>query len=346
MISRNLHIMLCTLVILLLSSISFAKNTSGLKIALIVDSAGVNDKSFNEAIYRGLGKARGSHQNVSIKTVVSNNYMDYTPFIDNLVQEQYNIILTAGFNMLTSTYEAARKYPNVKFIIVDGTYDKYPANLASLNFDEYQAGYLVGIFAGGLSSSSNNTIKGIKLNKRIGVIKGMDIPPINSYAKGFADGVKQTCKDCSILSSVVGDFTDITKAKKLADSMYQEGIGIIFPIAGLTSTSVIESAKQHERYVIGIDIDQNYLGSNVVLTSALKNTEEIINETVNEIIDDKFEFGRVHNFDIKLNGIGVASYHSFDKKIPRDVKDLVDKAKNDLLTDKIKKNHNAIATMK
>lgn len=324
-------LLLCVL-LLTQSVFAFASSCKALKIVLVPDSGGVRDHSFNEGAYNGLVKVQHEYPNLDIK-IANNKGTDLTQFIEDLSNSgAYNVIITVGFTMSDALKAAADKHPDVKFIGIDSPYDadKYTPNLATITFDEYQAGYLSGILSGGLLDKYSKALKGVSSSKTVGIVNGMDIPPVLRYSNGFADGVKSVCPECKVLKETIDSFGDQAKAEQVAAKMYDQGADIVFPVAGSAGLGVFKAATVKGKYAIGVDSDQNYIASNVIIASALKNVDKAIAKVIADTVEDNFEFGKNHSFDISMLGVGISPYHNFDTVIPQGLKDMVIQEANEL----------------
>lgn len=332
---------LITLCVLIAFSCVALGASKKLKIALVTDLSGVNDHSFNEGIYNGIKAAQAKHPDlIEMSVFESKQQEDFTTAIERFAENGINIIFTSGFMMADVTKDMATNYADTTFIIIDSTYmnDEYTHNLVSITFDETEPGYLAGVVAGGLTSKYSSAISGFNADKKIGVIKGMAIAPVDRYALGFANGVKSVCSDCEIKTSVVNSFTDQNKAEKMATDLYKSGVDIIFPIAGLAGLGVIKAAQAQKGYVVGVDNDQNYIAPNNIITSAMKKIDVAVSDTIESIVNGKLETGKNYVYSVQNNGVGIAPFHGFADKIPADLKKLVDKAAQDIKSGATKPN--------
>lgn len=85
---------------------------------------------------------------------------------------------------------------------------------------------------------------------------------------------------------------------------------------------VIEVAKEQDRYVIGIDRDQNYLAPDHVITSVIKGVNNAIYNVTALVVKDEFPGGTTVVYGLKEGGVGIAptSY----KLVPAEILDEVD----------------------
>ena len=117
---RNRIFVVLTLVVLLsvvLAACATGGGTTGgttagkkLKVGLITDVGGVNDKSFNQSAWAGVQKAM-KELCVDGKFIESKQPTDYEKNIDQFATEKYDAILTVGFLMGDATAAKAKQYP-------------------------------------------------------------------------------------------------------------------------------------------------------------------------------------------------------------------------------------------
>jgi basic membrane protein A and related proteins len=159
----------------------------------------------------------------------------------------------------------------------------------------------------------------------VGFIGGGDVPLIHKFEEGFVQGVKSVDPTIEVLIAYAGSFTDPAKGKELAISQYNSGADIIYQAAGPTGTGIIEAAQQMDRFVIGVDADQNPMAPDHVITSMLKKVDIAVFETIKSVVDGNFEGGQ-RVFGVENDGIGLAPFHSLDPIVPQAVKDRVAEA--------------------
>jgi basic membrane protein A len=170
--------------------------TAKLKVGLVTDTGGVNDKSFNQSAWAGVQKA-ATEFGWTANYIESKVASDYGKNIDQFATENYDVIITVGFLMGDDTAVKARQYPNVKFAIIDNSYfptagsvacddtvtDCYTdgglTNVTSLMFQEDQVGFLAGVLAAGMSGTGT-----------VCTVSGMEIPPVVRFVVGFQSGAK------------------------------------------------------------------------------------------------------------------------------------------------------------
>jgi basic membrane protein A len=334
---KKLSILLAVLLIatVLLSGCASSSTGSKLKIGLVTDTGGVNDKSFNQSAWAGVQKA-ATEFGWDAKYIESKVASDYSKNIDQFATENYNVIVTVGFLMGDDTAAKAKQYPNIKFAIIDNQYfptagsvacpdtvkdcyvDGGLTNVASLMFQEDQVGFLAGVLAAGMTQS------GV-----VCTVSGMQIPPVERYVIGFQNGAAWMKAGIAVpLNVYIPSFTDPAKGKETAVSMIGQGCDVIFGVGGNTGNGGLLAAKENNLMAIGVDVDQ-YLTypevQSALLSSAMKNVDVAVYEYLKTVKGGTVKAGAV-TANLTNKGVGLAPFHDWDSKIPQTVKDKINEA--------------------
>ncbi|MDZ4180405.1 MAG: BMP family ABC transporter substrate-binding protein [Coriobacteriia bacterium] len=301
--------------------------------AMVTDVGGLGDKSFNDGSYAGLERAE-SELGIQIRALESNEIADYEPNIDQLAAANYNVIFTVGFLMTDTTVKKAPEYPGVAFGGIDQFLEDAPANAAGLIFKENEGAYMAGVVAG-LATLDTAMDSRINADNTIAFIGGMDIPPVEKFEAGFIAGAKSINPDVRVISLYAGSFDDQAKGKELALSAIDQGADVVFAAAGLTGLGSITACQEKGALFIGVDVDQyeTVEGSgDVMLTSAIKRLDVVVFETIKAVFEGTFVGGTNTEFGLAEDAVGLAPFHDFEDKVSQDIKDAVEKAREDVLS--------------
>ncbi len=271
------------------------------KVALVTDVGGLNDHSFNYLANKGLEKAKAD-LGVQTAVVESKQMTDYESNLTKFAQEKYNLVIAVGFLMHDAVAKVAKQFPDTKFMIIDSEIKDQP-NVSSALFNTEQCGYLVGVMAGAMETSTG--IPNMLGKNTVGVVGGMAIPPVNDYIAGFIQGAKSVDSNINIIVKYTGKFDDPAGGKTTALTMIGQGADIVFHVAGGTGNGVIDAAKEKKVYAIGVDADQNYLAPDNVITSALKGVDTATYSIIKATKDNQFKSGDVF-FNLANDGVGFA----------------------------------------
>src|SRR4051794_31675767 len=132
------------------STASSAPKGKPIKVGLVTDIGGLNDRSFNHLAYVGLQRAI-KELGINGRVLTSKSNADYVPNMTTLAQQGYDLIIPVGFLMADATDTVAKSAPKSKFAMVDvdaTTLKGKPTNVEGLLFKEQEAGYLVGYLSG------------------------------------------------------------------------------------------------------------------------------------------------------------------------------------------------------
>ena len=94
---------------------------SDVRVGLVTDIGGLNDRGFNELANQGLEDAQ-SQLGVEGRVLESRSDADYIPNLSTLAEEGFNLIVTNGFLMGEATHQAAEEFPDTNFAIIDFGY--------------------------------------------------------------------------------------------------------------------------------------------------------------------------------------------------------------------------------
>ncbi len=312
--------------------------TKALKVGLVTDTGGVNDKSFNQSAWEGVQKA-AKEFGFDAKYIETKQQTDYEKNIDQFATENYDVIVTVGFLMGDATAAKAKQYPNIKFAIIDNAYfptkdskacsdavkDCYAdgglTNVTSLMFQEDQAGFLAGVLAAGITKT------GV-----ICSVSGMEIPPVQRFVIGYQNGAKWAKADVTALNVYIPSFIDPAKGKETGQSMIGQKCDVVFGVGGNTGNGGLLAAKEAGLAAIGVDVDQYNTYPEVkdaLVSSAAKNVDVAVYEYLKAVKGGTAKAG-ISTANLSNGGVGLAPYHDWDSKVPADVKAKVQQASDGL----------------
>lgn len=270
--------------------------------AMVTDQNGLGDQGFNDAAWAGLQQAE-KELGATPKVVESREQAQYVPNLTTLAEQDIDLVAGIGFLLTDAIAEVAPQFPNVNFALVDSVVEE--PNVACLLFKEEDGSFLVGAIAG-LMTKSNI----------VGFVGGIDSPLIKKFEVGYRAGVITTNPDAKVLVSYAGTFADPAKGEVLANAQYDQGADIVYQAAGQTGLGVINAADKRDQMVIGVDMDQNFLAPDNVITSMIKRVDTAIFDASKMVADGTFK-GGIYSYGIAEGGIDIAP--TSDKTLPADV---------------------------
>lgn len=317
-----------------------AKQSGKIKVGIVFDIGGKNDRSFNAAAWEGVKRAQ-KDLDIELRDVEPGNPTSIEPAMRAFAEKGFDLIIGVGFAQGPILQKVASDYPNIKFAIVDGVIfesdGKTPKkNVASLVFREHEGSYLVGMIA------ANKSKSGV-----IGFIGGMDIPLIHRFQKGYEEGAKAINPNIKVLDNYCGvtdgAWNNPGKGKELALSQISQGADVIFTAAGNSGLGAFDAVEQYgknehgeaHKFVIGVDSNQNWVKPGFVLTSMEKRVDNAVYDVVKEVLSGKFE-GGFHVFGLDKGGVGYSLDKYNNSLISPDFLKKVEEAKSKIISNEIK----------
>ena len=289
---KVLSLLLVSVLLLALASLSAYAESETFRVAMVTDTGGINDQSFNALAWAGLQRAE-AELGIEVKYFESKTEADYSPNMETAVDEGYDLVLCVGFMMADTVAEVAENYPDKMFAIIDN--DSVGANVTGVQFATEQCSYLVGVAAAKMTQTNN-----------VGFVIGMVSPVMNTFGYGYYAGVKDTNPDVEIQAYNANDYGDVAGGKAATINMYTNGADIVYHAAGGTGLGVIQAAQEQGKFAIGVDQDQSYLAPEAVLTSAVKRVDNGVFNLCEALVNGTLEGGVTVQYDISTGAVDVA----------------------------------------
>ncbi len=311
-----------------------------LTVGLVLNANATQDNDFNWMAQQGLLQAE-TELGISSSEYQPSDQGGYDEALQQCADEN-DLCIAVGFDFVVSLANVARDNPDTNWAAVDlsypdcwegaeegvdcGSFDELD-NVRGLRFNEKQAGYLAGVLAGGMTTSNV-----------VGVVGGMEIPPVVAFVEGYRNGADCTNPAVNVLTAYTGTFVDPELGATTAQDMIEQGADIIFGAAGLTGNGAIQHSAEYGQWVIGVDTDQYFTvfgngtvtGFDKILSSAMKRVDSAVYQTIADFVNGEFTSGTVV-YDLATDGVGLAPFHETDGSIPQDVKDNLEEVRQGIV---------------
>ncbi len=311
-----------------------------IKVCQVTDTGGIDDKSFNATAWKGVQQAVTEY-GVEGKYLESQEVADYEKNLNLFIEEKCDLIVSVGFFLTDATKIAAEANPDMKFSIVDVSYDPVVPNILGQVFDTDGAAFLAGYVAAGMTKTG-----------KVATFGGFPIPTVTIFMDGFTRGVLYYNEKHGTAVEVIGwdindankglfssSFDDQDKGRELGVSLMDEGADIIMPVAGPVGLGTAAAVKERgSGYIIGVDSDWFLTSpdySSIILTSVLKNMDVTVMDAVKQVIDGTFKGGTTVG-TLANGGVGIAPFHDLDGQVPAELKAELEQVKADILSGAVK----------
>jgi basic membrane protein A len=305
------------------------KSVAAFKAAIVTDTAGLNDKSFNALANKGRLRAQRELR-IETRVYISTTSADYRPNLNAAAQDGNRAIVGNGFLLADDLSAAAIRNPGSIYAIVDFPWaalkDK-PQNAVGLTFKSEQSGYLVGYLAALMAKK-----KGGK--QVLSAVGGKKIPSVDNWIAGYKAGAKKANPRVNVLIGYSDEFTPASapKCKEIALRHISQGAQSVFQVAGGCGLGALQAAKEKKRWGIGVDADQAYLGKHI-LTSGTKKVDVAVFNFIRAVKNGTLQTSRDTVFTLKNGGQGVGK---ISPKVPKSFITRMNKIRAQIISGKIK----------
>jgi basic membrane protein A and related proteins len=310
-----------------------------LNACMVLDTGGVDDRSFNQSSWQGMKDAQATNPNIKISYVPSQSDQDYIPNLKAQISKGCDTTIAVGGLMTNAVKTTATQSPDHKFAIIDSATGQ--DNVYGIQFNTAQGGFLGGYLAAAYSKSG-----------KVATFGGLKIPPVTVYMDGFQEGVQYynqaKGKNVQVLGwdeakqdgTFAQSFVDQNKGKSISQQFIQNGADVIFPVAGGTGLGAGAAAQASGGKVSALWVDTDGCTSapqycKVFLSSVVKNITKAVTTYVTGAASGTFPTGSYIG-TLQNDGTGLAPFHEFDSKVSSDIKSELQQVSSDITSGKIK----------
>lgn len=313
-------------------SVDSAGSEESLKVAFLFTERG--DRSTVDDVWNYGAVPAQEDLNIDARFIeLPEDYSRYRSAALEASESDADLIVTMASNgMIDEIYDIAPDYPDKDYMVLDAPQDMEVEhdNFIGLMFKQNEVSYLAGYLATRMTETDH-----------VGVIIGVEYPVLSDFVTGFLSGAKEANEDVQATTSVIGDFYDAAKGKEIANVQYNRGADILFNVAGPSGFGILEAAKDHGKFAIGVDSDQaHFFNENdpaqaeAIMTSALKKWGETTYNFIEDYIEDStaIAWGTVVPLGLEEGGVGLAKNEIYEETVPEDIKEEIDSIEEQIIS--------------
>ena len=295
-------------------------------VALLLPGS-ISDHGWNYVAHQALMQVKeemGSEVAFSEKVPSS----DYEEVFRGYATQGFDVVMGHGFEFGDAAMKVAQNFPETYFIVTSTNISQEP-NVASFRINDPQSGFVQGVLAALMSDS-----------KTVGIIGGMEIPPIINQQNGFEAGVRYAEEqyldgEVKVRKAMTGSFHDVAKGKEMAKAMIEAGADVLVGDADETNLGIFEAVKETDGVVaIGSSGDQAEAAPDVVVTSLVEDFGVAFTVLLGEIQEGKFE-AKAHEMGLEDGVVSMAPFRKFEDDISDQTKDRINTVIEKLKTGEI-----------
>ncbi len=275
-----------------------------------------NDGGWSQAHYEGLMYLKDHDPNVEV--AYSENVPEGAPcekVIRDYCSKGYKVIFTTSFGYMKPTISVAKDYPNVVFEHCSGYMTA--KNVGTYFGRMYQADYLAGLAAGKMTKSNY-----------IGFVAPFSTPEVVREIDTFTTGAREVNPNVEVHVVWTNAWFKPSKEAQVADTFLANGADII--ASGVDSPAALQEAEKAGKYGVGYDMDMSSAAPKAVLTSRIWHWGpyyvKVLKEVENGTWKSEQYWGEMKD--------GIVDLAPFGPMVPDDVKQYINKRKQDILDGK------------
>lgn len=296
------------------------KTAKKIRIALVLPST-VDDMAWSQSMVEGLQAVQEEMGEDKVEIAISEKLgkpVDAGAAIRQYATEGFDIILAHGSQFQSVLPEIAGDFPETTFAYGSG-FATAP-NMFAYDPQAQDGGYLLGILAAKMTESG---VVGI-----VGPVESGDAVKFNY---GFQQGVAAANPQAKVNIAYTGSFNDIVGAGELAKTHMSAGADILTGSSQQAVGAARAVAEKPGSYWLSTDMDQSSIAPDTVLASQVYNWEKVVSQII--ALREQGTIGDQHleltfadeTLELKYNS-------KLEDKIPQDVKDAVEEAKQEIIS--------------
>jgi basic membrane protein A and related proteins len=264
---------------------------------------------------QGYDAAKALEQQGEVDLKVTTNGPQDTPAVTRVLSQyaqEGNQLLLAHSTFQDAAFAVAKQFPDVNI----ATYSfELKDNVAMLEEPIYQAAYLAGMLAGGITESDT-----------IGGTAGQDVPLCHAELEAFQKGAERTNKQVKMIDTYIGDWNDVAKGKQAAQAQIDQKADVIISCGGAPANGMAEAIKEANISGFGYVGDMSARAPKNMVGSIIYNLEPYFKAAVDDVRNDSFRPAKKYNFGLADGGVSLKLNDGYSaRKIPADVMDQMKK---------------------
>ena len=280
----------------------------------------INDKAWNQSGFEAL-KLIEKELGAQIAYTEKVAQPDQVEVLSDYARRGFDLVFAHGGEFDEATKRVAAQFPKVKFATTNGRV--VGQNLATVEINHWQVGYLVGVVAGMMT----------KTNK-IAIVAAQKLQFVEDWKGGITQGAQAVNPKARVVISYTGNWDDASKGKEAALAQIANGADVLFPILDQAIRGIMSAAVEKNVYAVGQIGDQLDFAPKNVLTSGIENMSVAWLKLAKLTVERKFQ-GK--HYVVGVETPGAAGLGRFGPMVPQNVKDRAEAARKALLAGTIKR---------
>jgi basic membrane protein A and related proteins len=316
-----------TIALSLLAPILLTLTASAQDKAAVLLPGSINDQSWNAQGYAGVVRLKEKGWDVAYSENVQP--ADMAQALQDYARKGYSLIIGHTGRFLSPMQLVGPKFSKTTFIVGSGNAGA-GKNVASIDFDNTQFGYLIGVLAARMNKTG-----------KIGSVNGLEgLPNVIAQVGAYRKGAKSVNPNIEIKVIYVQDMEDAAGAKEAALSLIAWGADYLSGKLNAGQLGIIQAAKEKGIHANGRSVEDTAIAPETVLTNIVEKWGDMYATAADEskagTLGGKFEL-----YGLNSKGCtGAELLYSKDKElnpiVPQDVVDAIQAVKKQFASGELK----------
>jgi simple sugar transport system substrate-binding protein/basic membrane protein A len=269
-----------------------------------------DDNSWNEAGYSAVQELGKQGAKIAYSENVAD--ADAARVLREYAEQGFKMIVAHSFSFQDAAFQVGSEFPDTNFAWGGGI-NRTAENVGDYDQPFYQAAYPIGVLAGHMSKSGT-----------LGALYGFDIPVCHAMGEALLAGAKTVNPDATLITTAVGDWVDVAKAKEAALAQADAGVDFWIECGEGPALGAIEAAKEVGGYVTGYVGDMTENGPDVVLVNLMWDLVPMFSKMLEQTMDGSFN-APYYAYGVPEGALKLKYNDALKGQIPPEALEAVDK---------------------
>jgi basic membrane protein A and related proteins len=231
------------------------------KVAMLLPGS-INDQSWNAVGYKGLMKLKATGWD----TAYSENVQaaDEVEALRDYAKRGYDLVIGHTGRFLSAATRVGRDFPKTTFVVGSGS-GGAGQNVASVDYDNTQFGYMIGVLAAKMSKTG-----------KIGSVNALEgLPNVIAQVGAYRLGAKSVNPKIQVKVIYIKDMEDAAAAREAALALADWGADFISGKLNAAQVGIIQAAKDRKIFCNGRSTDHSGIAPNNVATNIVEKWDEM-----------------------------------------------------------------------
>lgn len=302
-------------------------NASAQDKAAVLLPGSINDQSWNAQGYAGVVRLKEKGWDVAYSENVQP--ADMAQALQDYARKGYTLIIGHTGRFLSPMQLVGPKFPKATFIVGSGNAGS-GKNVASIDFDNTQFGYLIGVLAARMNKTG-----------KIGSVNGLEgLPNVVAQVGAYRKGAKSVNPNIEVKVIYVQDMEDAAGAKEAALSLIAWGADYLSGKLNAGQLGIIQAAKEKGIHANGRSVEDTAIAPDAVLTNIVEKWGDMYATAADEAkagtLGGKFELYGLNSKGCTGAELLYTKYKELNPNVPQEIVDEIQAVKKKFASGELK----------